>query len=107
MKLDEKEMVEITYMLFRYNKKLANIIISKENKCLISDPIKMLDGLGYLSKGELILIKIAIDLWTESGITKIHELIYDLDDDNLNNVLTIMSLMANNIFSAVYFTQDL
>lgn len=86
----------------QYRYEAIRIIFTKHSNLLnfLFDPIKpelrvspeclLNQSKGY-SSGEKILIKTALDVWNESGDTRISELLNTLDDDNFSNVLLALS----------------
>lgn len=53
-------------------------------RCL---PEELLNESGYMSAGEDLLVRVALDLWSGSGNAHIWELVEILDDTNFTNVL--------------------
>ncbi len=62
------------------------------------DPEPLLIQAKGFSKGEYLLIKIALDIWSSSGKAMVHELIEDLDRQNFYFTLEAMVISRRGRF---------
>lgn len=67
----------------------ANLVGDKPT----DDFFGMIDHLGVLSRGEQILIRLALDMWNGKGGVMVSEL-FDLDEHNLALVLGLLQAMS-------------
>lgn len=82
---DLKRFQVIEEMLETHPKLLE--FLFKTNKAeLNSSPDALKKRMGYLSSGERILVRVAMDVWSESGDTKLTDL-FSLDHDAFEKVI--------------------
>jgi hypothetical protein len=69
--------------LFRDDERLMHFFFHHMKGTLRLPPSELLCEARELSRGERILIQIALDFWSDSGKAKLPEIIDHLDDENL------------------------
>lgn len=78
-------------IVFARHQYLLNEFFDPEKPTLKNPPDIMLERLSSLSRGEYILIKVALDIWSESGGSSANDILNHLDDDNFYNVCLAFS----------------
>lgn len=87
----------ISRVFFTHDYLLPFLFDTREPKTRLS-PEALLRQASAFSKGEFLLIKIALDIWSSSGDTKLVELIEDLDPQNFYFVLESLVITRRNRF---------
>ncbi|MBX9767152.1 MAG: hypothetical protein K2X47_07770 [Bdellovibrionales bacterium] len=89
----DQEMYGAISLLFRSHPELLDFLFDKRRARLRLSPVEMLDGLRGFSGGEQVLIRVAMDLWSGCGNTKLSRMLETLDDESLNNVLNVLRIL--------------
>ena len=84
---EEHRLSEIMYLLFKPYPQLEKFLFQSEVPRLNEPPNVLLDQAGCFSSGEQILIRVALDLWSGEGSTRLSDIIHRLDDSNFTNVM--------------------
>ena len=77
---------------------LIVLVFDQGKKELRDDAKEIIDELNFLSSGELVLVKISIDLWLGSTYTNLNEIIHFLDTANFQRVIKGMELLRSNVY---------
>jgi hypothetical protein len=85
-KVEQKLFTAINYFLCRHPK-LLDFVFDPKKPRLRKPPEKLLIEGRYLSSGEYLMVRVAMDLWSGSGNAKVYELIENLDPENFKRVL--------------------
>ena len=80
-------MQEVLNLMFPNRPDLLEFLFERDHARLRGDPECLLDSADGFSKGEQILIRVALDLWNGSGKVKMWEILESLDDDTFIGVL--------------------
>ena len=83
----ERRQFELISMIFSNHPKLLDFFFDPFLPRICGDPVEVIEEAGCFSSGEQVLIRVALDLWSRSGDTKICDVFERLDQDNLNKVL--------------------
>jgi hypothetical protein len=84
---EEHRLAEIMYLLFKSYPALEKFLFQSRVPRLNEPPDVLLNQAGCFSSGEQILIRVALDLWSGEGGTKLSDIIHRLDDNNFTNVM--------------------
>jgi len=68
--------------LFRSDERLLHFMFHHQNRQLRREPNVLLQEARALNPADRILIRVALDLWSESGNTRLADVIETLDYDN-------------------------
>ena len=85
--VSERVQYELISLIFSKHPKLLEFFFEKHRPRMSYSPVEMLKEIGVFSTGEELLIRVAMDIWSGSGNTKLWRLIEQLDHDNFSNVL--------------------
>ena len=77
---------------------LLNNFFEKDKPKIRFRSEKMLAQACGLSSGEIVLVKVALDIWSGSGNAYVWELIETLDGQNFYSVLNALVLIRRNRF---------
>jgi hypothetical protein len=83
----ERQVLSAAIELFSDHPHLLRFTFDQNEAKLRADPEALLQQAQSLSSGELLLVKLAMDLWNGSGEVRILELINGLDAHNFNRAL--------------------
>ena len=89
---DQKRPEIISNLLWPHSK-LLSFLFKTDKPELSAPPEVMKDMAGGFSRGEKVLINLALDIWSESGDTKVMELL-TLDPYSLQNAVTALFAIA-------------
>jgi hypothetical protein len=73
--------------LFAANSRLLPLVFARDQPRLRDEPENILTQARGLSSGEYLLLRLALDLWNDSGSVRIQELISTLDSLNFANAI--------------------
>ena len=73
--------------LFCNHEELVPFLFHHQKRELRASPTKLLKEARCLSRGERILIQIALDFWSDSGGARISDIVEHLDDENILTVI--------------------
>ena len=79
-------------MVFHSHSYLLEFFFDSKEIKISREPLEMLKQARGFSSGEQILIRVALDIWSGSGNTKVWSLLESLDDQSLVNVLKALAL---------------
>lgn len=96
------ECIYIRKMLKNYPH-LYQLIIDLKKMNILDTQNCSIHNLGYLSNGEIVLVKLAHDLWEKSGTVSLLTVVQTLDKDNLKNVLEIFCLSVGRKVKIVFY----
>ena len=82
-------------ILFDYDERWINFFYSHKGGELRRGPHELIAEASCFSRGEQIMIKVALDLWTDDCRASISEIIEYLDWINLNRVLLAIMTMRD------------
>lgn len=90
---EEKRLANIMHLLFKSYPELEQFLFNPETPNLNEPPEDILTQIGVFSSGEQILIRVALDLWSGEGGTRLYDMIYRLDDHNFTKVMAAILYM--------------
>lgn len=82
-------------ILFNYDERWLDFFYSHKGGGLRCEPTELIAEASCFSRGEQIMIKVALDLWTNDHRASISEIIEYLDWINLNRVLLAIMTMRD------------
>jgi hypothetical protein len=82
--------------VFEQHSYLLDLFFEKETPRIRLQSEKMLQQVSDFSHGEIILVKVALDIWSGSGNAFVWEMIEVLDQQNFFNVLTGLASLRKN-----------
>ena len=85
--VSEQRQYQLISQIFFKHPKLLEFFFEKHEARMRFAPEEMLKEIGAFSSGEQLLVRVAMDIWSGSGNTKLWRLIEQLDHDNFSNVL--------------------
>lgn len=65
------------------NEHLGRFLFHHQEQRLTASPSELMLDAGAFSRGEQILIQIALDFWSGTGSARLHEILEKLDDENI------------------------
>jgi len=74
-------------ILFRHDERLGRFFFHHRKPSLRHPPDELLNEAYFFSQSELVLVKIALDLWCSQGGVRLTEILNILDDENLIAVI--------------------
>lgn len=83
---DQRFQIVVT-ALFASNARLLALVFDRDQPRLRDEPENILTQARGLSSGEYLLLRLALDLWNDSGDVRIQELISSLDSTNFANAI--------------------
>jgi hypothetical protein len=92
----ETRMMESLNLIFQKHPKLLEFLFAKDEAKLQDEPAALLYEAGVFSTGEMILIRIGIDLWNGQGHVHLWDVIERLDFENYSNVLLGLQYLRKN-----------
>lgn len=93
MTISEKQFHLAVNKLFA-NCDLLSFVFSAEHPRLRAEPEVILNEARGLSSGERLLVRLALDLWNDSGSVRIQELISRLDAMNFENAISAIRALG-------------
>jgi hypothetical protein len=69
--------------LFRHDERFRDFLFHHQERRLRDTPSELLKESRCFSRGERILIQVALDFWSDSGSARVSEIIEYLDDENI------------------------
>ncbi len=84
----ELQTYEAIARVFRQHSYLLDLFFEKETSRIRQHAEKMLQQVSHFSHGEIVLIKVALDIWSGSGNALVWEVLEVLDRQNFFNVLS-------------------
>ncbi len=94
--LSDLQTYESISKVFQQHCYLLDIFFEKEKPRIRARSEKMLKQVSDFSHGEIILIKIALDIWSGSGNAFVWEMIEFLDQQDFFNVLNALASLRKN-----------
>jgi hypothetical protein len=83
----EWKQIEAISIVLSNHYKLLEFLFEKERPNLRNSPEQLLEwSLGF-SSGEQVLVRVALDIWSNSGSARVSDLLISLDQSNFENVL--------------------
>ena len=76
---EEQRLQSVFKLIFQNHSKLLDILFEPQIPRLKKEPKNILDEIGPLSKGEKVLIQVALDLWDGSGKVLFWDVVHYLD----------------------------
>lgn len=67
-------------ILLANNPRLLDYLFQKNRHQLQQPPEEIMEDIGYLSSGEQVLMRIALDLWSGDGAARLGDIVWTLDD---------------------------
>ncbi|MBP7859964.1 hypothetical protein KA001_03340 [Patescibacteria group bacterium] len=86
-----KYQYEAIKIVFGNHKYLLEEFFDSKKPALRHPPDVLLKRMQSGSRGEFILIKVALDIWSESGGASVNDILNHLDDDNFHNICLAFS----------------
>lgn len=83
----ERRLFLLISQVFTNHPKLLRFFFDTQEPRTSFEPHQLLKASGCFSSGEQVLIRVALDLWNESGGAQVRDLMYILDDESCSNVL--------------------
>ena len=96
---ENNEIYTVVSIVLGHNESLINLILNKNRTRLRNRPEAILAKNLFLSSGEIVLLKVAIDLWSGTSLSSLYDLIYTLDRRNFENIMHAIRLMSNNVMT--------
>lgn len=91
--LEKSRLNQAIGIIFDYDEHWLEFFYAHKGGGLRCEPEILIAESGCFSRGERLMIKVALDLWTEGNQASISEIMNSLDWQNLNRVLlAIMTL---------------
>jgi hypothetical protein len=81
--LAQSHLISSIQTLFRHDERLCKLMFHHQERRLRATPEEILKESRCLSRGERILVKIGLDLWSDSGSARVSDIVEHLDDDNV------------------------
>jgi hypothetical protein len=81
--LVQSHLVSSILHLFFNHEQLVPFLFHHQKRQLRATPPELLKEARCFSRGERILIQIALDFWSDSGSARISDIVEHLDDENL------------------------
>lgn len=82
-------------ILFDYDERWIHFLYSHKGSSLRCEPAELIAEARGFSRGEQIIIKVALDLWTNDHRTSISEIVEHLDWANLIRVLLAIMMVRD------------
>jgi hypothetical protein len=79
----QSHLISSIQTLFRHDERLCDLLFHHQELRLRATPEEILKESRCFSRGERILIKIGLDFWSDSGSSRISDIVEHLDDDNV------------------------
>jgi hypothetical protein len=83
----ERRLYCLISLIFSNHPKLLEFFFERHSPRSSLKPDEMLKAARCFSSGEQVLIRVALDLWSESGGAQVRQLLHVLDQDSCSNVL--------------------
>ena len=93
---EELRQFEIISMILEKHKKIINYLFDTKNPKLNGTPNDILKNASAFSRGEYVLIKVALDVWSESGNANLTEILNTLDKENFIKVMKGINYLKSN-----------
>ena len=105
--LGEQNLISSIQILFRHDEKLLSFLFQHQKHRLRLPPKALLREARALSADEQILIRVALDLWSESGDTLLPVLIYTLEHENIVAYVRAILRFREIDVDSILFREDL
>lgn len=96
---ENNEIYKIISLVLGHNVNLINLVLNKNKTRLRDQPEVILEKNLFLSSGEIVLLKVAIDLWSGTSFSSLYDLIYTLDRRNFENIMHAIRIMSNKVMT--------
>jgi hypothetical protein len=83
----QSHLISSILLLFRNHEHLRPFVFHHQKRELRDTPSALLKEARCFSRGERILIQIALDFWSDSGNARISDIVEYLDDENVLAVI--------------------
>lgn len=93
-KVTENVLLQAMRSLFSQNPDLLPFIFDRTEPQLRRSPGALIEEAVGFSSGERLLVRIALDLWNQSGAVGLWEIIERLDSPAFNNVILTMKILG-------------
>jgi hypothetical protein len=93
---DEERLVEAISIALGRHRYLMGFLFEKKRPRLKDEPQELIAKARGFSRGERLLIRVALDLWCSSGDVRVLELLGSLDDENFENVILAFVFLGNS-----------
>jgi hypothetical protein len=81
--LAQSHLISSILVLFRHDERLRELLFHHQELQLRATPEEILKESRCFSRSERILIRIGLDFWSDSGNSRISDIVEYLDDDNV------------------------
>jgi len=86
---DLKRLEYISKILFNHQQ-ILTFMFNKHRPVLNMSSDKILAAIGGFSSGQQVLIKVALDIWDNSGNAQLNEIIQDIDQESVLDICQII-----------------
>jgi hypothetical protein len=86
----EQELLIAMTKLFADNERLLYFVFNSDQPKLRDDPENLIEAAKSMSSGEYVLIRLALDIWNESGGVQVNELLRKLDPINFAKAIATL-----------------
>ena len=86
----EQELLIAMTKLFAAHENLMTFVFEREEPGLRNHPDILIEQAKGMSSGEYVLVRLALDIWNDSGGVQISELINRLDATNFENAMAAL-----------------
>lgn len=92
--VSEQELCIAMTKLFATNDKLLTFVFDKDEPRLRAKPHQLVTEARSLSSGENVLVRLALDIWNDTGGVRITELLSRLDPTNFHNAIAALRYLG-------------
>jgi hypothetical protein len=93
--LERSRLSQAIGLVFDFDERWLEFFYSHKGGELRCEPADLLAEVGCFSRGEQVMIKVALDLWTDGNRASVSEIVGNLDWTNLNRVLLAIMTMRD------------